>query len=340
MSFIGNLGRLLPFPISDAGACSSLSAAGALFFEGILVYYADATLLSEPYKSFTANLAVTKVRTPGWSVSLPARFIVPEHSCVDDHRHQIFLRAITCNWLVCLSIQLAALGKDLFSKILIIYIVIACFITEQFEHVVANFFIVQMGMVRIAPSLSHSCSSLTPHTTDAWRSVRSRLLYLEVRDPRHARQPRRRRALRRLSDLVLVSRWPLALALWWAEDRAGHVRGRAVGRGRHEGPRPRGRIIRPWRPGWIPYKWPYVGQRRVRSPIGSRHAEHDGWPYAARVCQTPSAARREQRHASGQRTKHRLKDCLSGRRMAFVSQYHRNMILVYNLLYYYQLLNI
>jgi formate/nitrite transporter FocA (FNT family) len=66
LSFIGNLGKLLPFPISEAGTCSSLSAAGALFFEGILVYYADATLLSEPYKSFTANLAVTKVRTPGW----------------------------------------------------------------------------------------------------------------------------------------------------------------------------------------------------------------------------------------------------------------------------------
>jgi hypothetical protein len=173
LSFIGNLGKLLPFPISEAGTCSSLSAAGALFFEGILVYYANATLLSEPYKSFTANLAVTKVRTPGWSVSLPARFIVPEHSCIDDHRHQIFLRAITCNWLVCLSIQLAALGKDLFSKILIIYIVIACFITEQFEHVVANFFIVQMGMVRTAPSLSPSCSADPAH--DRWLARRSEL---------------------------------------------------------------------------------------------------------------------------------------------------------------------
>jgi formate/nitrite transporter FocA (FNT family) len=67
LSFLGNLAGGLTHE-ANLRVCSLLCV-GALFFEGILVYYADATLLADPYKTFVANTAVTKVHVPGWYVS-------------------------------------------------------------------------------------------------------------------------------------------------------------------------------------------------------------------------------------------------------------------------------
>jgi formate/nitrite transporter len=53
---------------------------------------------------------------------------------------QIFLRALGCNWLVCLAVWLALAAKDVTGKILGIFFPIMAFVAIGFDHVVANMF--------------------------------------------------------------------------------------------------------------------------------------------------------------------------------------------------------
>jgi formate/nitrite transporter len=52
----------------------------------------------------------------------------------------IFLRAIGCNWLVCLGVWLAMAAEDIGGKILAIFFPITAFVALGFDHVVANMF--------------------------------------------------------------------------------------------------------------------------------------------------------------------------------------------------------
>jgi formate/nitrite transporter len=97
---------------------------GCLFFQYILVYYAG-LLSNDPYRSFTVKYAETKGNTE-W--------------------HQMFLRGIGGNWLVCLALWLGANARDLNSKIIGIYLPIWLFVAVGYEHSIANMFTVQMGM--------------------------------------------------------------------------------------------------------------------------------------------------------------------------------------------------
>ncbi|CAF2993011.1 unnamed protein product [Rotaria sp. Silwood2] len=98
---------------------------GCIFFQCILVYYAG-LLSNEPYRSFTVQLAETKGNIK-W--------------------HEIFLRGIGGNWLVCLALWLATSARELHSKIIGIYLPICLFIAVGYEHSIANMFTVQMGMI-------------------------------------------------------------------------------------------------------------------------------------------------------------------------------------------------
>jgi formate/nitrite transporter len=53
---------------------------------------------------------------------------------------QIFLRAVGCNWLVCLAVWMALAAKDVGGKILAIFFPILAFVAMGFDHVVANMF--------------------------------------------------------------------------------------------------------------------------------------------------------------------------------------------------------
>ena len=53
---------------------------------------------------------------------------------------QIFLRAVGCNWLVCLAVWMAMAAKDIGGKILAIVFPITAFVAMGFDHVVANMF--------------------------------------------------------------------------------------------------------------------------------------------------------------------------------------------------------
>jgi formate/nitrite transporter len=53
---------------------------------------------------------------------------------------QIFLRAVGCNWLVCLAVWMALAADDIGGKVLAIFFPIMAFVAMGFDHVVANMF--------------------------------------------------------------------------------------------------------------------------------------------------------------------------------------------------------
>ncbi len=66
---------------------------------------------------------------------------------------QIFLRAMGCNWLVCLAVWLAISAKDIAGKILAIWFPIMAFVAMGFDHVVANMFFLPAAMFANVPGL-------------------------------------------------------------------------------------------------------------------------------------------------------------------------------------------
>lgn len=68
--------------------------------------------------------------------------------------HQIFLRGIGCNWLVCLACFLGTQAKDLSSKIIGMWWPIFAFVTLGLDHVVANMFYMPLAIWLQTPDLS------------------------------------------------------------------------------------------------------------------------------------------------------------------------------------------
>ncbi|EMD32075.1 hypothetical protein CERSUDRAFT_88360 [Gelatoporia subvermispora B] len=99
---------------------------GSLFFAAILVKYTG-IISTEPYIDFATSFALKKAAEPQW--------------------HQIFLRGIGCNWLVCVAVWQAAGARDTLSKIVAIWIPIMIFVTCSYDHVIANMFSVPLGIL-------------------------------------------------------------------------------------------------------------------------------------------------------------------------------------------------
>jgi len=60
---------------------------------------------------------------------------------------QTFIKAIMCNWLVCMAVWLQGQAQDMSGKVLGIYIPISAFVAMGFEHCVANMFILPFGLM-------------------------------------------------------------------------------------------------------------------------------------------------------------------------------------------------
>jgi len=60
---------------------------------------------------------------------------------------QVFLRAILCNWLVCLAIWMAISALDIISKIFAIIFPIMTFVASGFEHSIANMYFIPIGFL-------------------------------------------------------------------------------------------------------------------------------------------------------------------------------------------------
>ncbi|KAJ7072244.1 Formate/nitrite transporter [Mycena amicta] len=86
---------------------------GSLFFGAVLVKYSG-VLSAAPYPAYVTSFAVKKAVDPEW--------------------HQIFLRGIGCNWLVCVAVWMAAGARESVSKIMVIWIPIWLFVACSFDH--------------------------------------------------------------------------------------------------------------------------------------------------------------------------------------------------------------
>ncbi|KAL5528082.1 hypothetical protein ACEPAF_7218 [Sanghuangporus sanghuang] len=103
---------------------------GSLFFAAVLVKYTG-VISTAPYEQFVMDFAIKKAGTPEW--------------------HQIFLRGIACNWLVCIAVWQAAGSRETISKVIAIWIPIWIFVACGYDHVVANMFLVPIGILFGAP---------------------------------------------------------------------------------------------------------------------------------------------------------------------------------------------
>jgi formate transporter len=66
---------------------------------------------------------------------------------------QIFLRAMGCNWLVCLAVWVAMSAEDTGGKILGIFFPIMAFVAIGFDHVVANMFFLPAAIFANVPGV-------------------------------------------------------------------------------------------------------------------------------------------------------------------------------------------
>lgn len=89
---------------------------------------------ASPYKEEVIAFAIKKQVAPQW--------------------HEIFLRAIGCNWLVCLALFLRTQAKDLGSKVIGLWLPIFSFVALGLDHVIANMFFIPLGIWLHTPGLT------------------------------------------------------------------------------------------------------------------------------------------------------------------------------------------
>jgi formate transporter len=78
---------------------------------------------------------------------------IAHKKAVEESDWQIFLRAVGCNWLVCLAVWMAMSAEDIAGKILAIFFPIMAFVAMGFDHVVANMFFIPAAIFANAPGI-------------------------------------------------------------------------------------------------------------------------------------------------------------------------------------------
>jgi formate transporter len=59
----------------------------------------------------------------------------------------VFVKAVLCNWLVCLGVVMAMTSTSTVGKIVAAWLPIVTFFAQGFEHSVVNMFIIPTGML-------------------------------------------------------------------------------------------------------------------------------------------------------------------------------------------------
>jgi formate/nitrite transporter len=73
---------------------------------------------------------------------------------VHETELQIFLRAVGCNWLVCLAVWMSLAAEDVAGKVIAIFFPIMAFVAMGFDHVVANMFFLPAAIFAGVPDLT------------------------------------------------------------------------------------------------------------------------------------------------------------------------------------------
>lgn len=130
---VGMLNRAVPRPKAFLNLFTvyMFNFAGCLFAAYFFGYLTD-LFEAEPYLSYVQEIAYTKTRTHPW--------------------HNLFLRAIPANTLVCMAVMLGLAARDGAGKIMAMWFPVALFVVCGFEHSVANMFFVSIGLMYGADS--------------------------------------------------------------------------------------------------------------------------------------------------------------------------------------------
>jgi formate transporter len=92
---------------------------------------------------------------PGTSTLMYERLAaIAQAKAIHETDWQIFLRAVGCNWLVCLAVWMALAADTLSGKILAIFFPIMAFVAMGFDHVVANMFFLPAAIFAHAPGVN------------------------------------------------------------------------------------------------------------------------------------------------------------------------------------------
>ncbi|MGY2079854.1 formate/nitrite transporter family protein [Modestobacter sp. SYSU DS0657] len=78
---------------------------------------------------------------------------ISEGKALEESSWQVFLRAVGCNWLVCLAVWMSLAAKTVSGKILAIFFPIMAFVAMGFDHVVANMFFLPAAIFAGVPEL-------------------------------------------------------------------------------------------------------------------------------------------------------------------------------------------
>jgi formate transporter len=78
---------------------------------------------------------------------------IAEAKGLHESAWQIFLRAVGCNWLVCLGVWISLAADSVGSKVLGMFFPIMAFVAMGFDHVVANMFFLPAGIFAGVPGL-------------------------------------------------------------------------------------------------------------------------------------------------------------------------------------------
>lgn len=111
---------------------------GSLFVAYVLAYMTG-IMTAAPFKAGAITVANTKALGG-------ATFLSAGKATASITPIQGFIRAIGCNWLVCLAVYLALASDDIIGKIFGIWFPIMAFVTLGFEHSVANMFFIPLGI--------------------------------------------------------------------------------------------------------------------------------------------------------------------------------------------------
>ena len=78
---------------------------------------------------------------------------IAESKGLHESAWQIFLRAVGCNWLVCLAVWMALAADSVSGKVLGIFFPVMAFVAMGFDHVVANMFFLPAAIFAGVPEL-------------------------------------------------------------------------------------------------------------------------------------------------------------------------------------------
>jgi formate/nitrite transporter len=103
---------------------------------------------------FVAYFLAVKTGVVTTDTSMERLTAIAQAKGVTETDWQIFLRAIGCNWLVCLAVWMALGAEDIGGKILAIFFPIMAFVALGFDHVVANMFFLPAAIFAHVPDIT------------------------------------------------------------------------------------------------------------------------------------------------------------------------------------------